>query len=505
MVKINHVFSYAIIGILIMVFGIYTSTMNYASAVTTSNVTFPAGTTTIDVTYRKDTANPDTTAYILGTNGGIVYVWEKSGSSNNIIFNVTLTGSTAGRAIEFNPDMLFIYVATNDKFYKISTSLGISVQLASGIATNTRKLIYDDFSETLYFCTNDSYGTVNQVTLTPTTFYTDPQTNAVLDCAFDTESGFAYLTGVDIGSGFNADIIKIDLDTHTQVDSNAVPNFLFGVCVDTMGDFVWASESSAAKVYKYDMATLTQQAVVTVGTTPRFCTINTDDTGRRLYQVNESTDNVSILDIDANQVLTTVSVCNQGTTTPKPDTKRLFNTTNTFITCPETVNTIVIDDTVSEFFPPEPPIGGIDCSLPENENILTCRLADVPPLTGTSTLLNQSGTNIVCMIGLLPCTQDEDGNFTPDNPDITTNGIGFFYLAIALGIFVSMLYLGSDGRLSEIPTFVWFIGSLAIVGAMTQLGFVDPTILIVAVIVVSALATAKVKGVLGDSGLFRGE
>lgn len=145
------------------------------------------------------------------------------------------------------------------------------------------------------------------------------------------------------------------------------------------------------------------------------------------------------------------------------------------------------------------------CLQPENVNLLRCRLEDNGALTGSSNLLNQSGTNIVCMIGLLTCTQGEDGNFTPDNPDIQTNGVGYLYTIVALGIFVGILWVASRGQLSEIPTFIWFIGTLAILGAMTAFSYIDPTFLIIGAIAVIALAVAKVKGVFGGQTTFAGE
>lgn len=158
-------------------------------------------------------------------------------------------------------------------------------------------------------------------------------------------------------------------------------------------------------------------------------------------------------------------------------------------------------------FQVQAPSGGNDafCELPENANILTCRLEDTPPLTGTSVLFNQSATNIVCQIGLLSCTQDDDGNFVPDNPDIQTNGVGYLILAIALGVMISIFWVASAGRLVDIPTFIWMLGTIAIVGGLTAFEFIDPTLLIVSIIIVVALATAKAKGVFSDAQLFSGE
>lgn len=157
---------------------------------------------------------------------------------------------------------------------------------------------------------------------------------------------------------------------------------------------------------------------------------------------------------------------------------------------------------------PEPPVQPF-CALPENANILTCRLElqGNTGLAGTSQLVNQSATNIACQVGIIACTQDPNtGDFVPDNPDVKTNGIGYLIVAIAMGIFVGLLWVASRGQMTEIPTFVWFIGTIAIVGAFTAIQYIDPTFLIITVITVIAFAVAKAKGVFGEvGGLFKGE
>jgi hypothetical protein len=151
--------------------------------------------------------------------------------------------------------------------------------------------------------------------------------------------------------------------------------------------------------------------------------------------------------------------------------------------------------------------GSTFCDQAENFYLLRCVLerGDTTPLSGASELVNASSTNIVCQIGLIHCTQNSDGSFTPDNPDIQTNGVGYLLLVVALGIMIGIFWVASRGDLGYIPTFIWFIGTLAIIGVMTAFSWINPTILIIAIIAIIALATAKVKGVFGSSGLFAGE
>jgi hypothetical protein len=70
---------------------------------------------------------------------------------------------------------------------------------------------------------------------------------------------------------------------------------------------------------------------------------------------------------------------------------------------------------------------------------------------------------------------------------------------------IGIFWVASRGDLGSIPTFIWFIVTLAIIGVMTAFSWINPTILIIAIIAIIALATAKVKGVFGSSGLFAGE
>lgn len=149
------------------------------------------------------------------------------------------------------------------------------------------------------------------------------------------------------------------------------------------------------------------------------------------------------------------------------------------------------------------PTGGIDCNSPENTNILTCRLQEInqTPLVGATQLINASSTDLACQIGLVACT-----NGVPDNANIQTNGIGYIMLIIALGIWVGLLWVASRGNITEIPNFVWMIGTIAVVGAITVIGWIDPTILIVSIITVIALAGIKAKNVFGGvGGMFKGE
>jgi len=147
------------------------------------------------------------------------------------------------------------------------------------------------------------------------------------------------------------------------------------------------------------------------------------------------------------------------------------------------------------------------CQQPENFYILRCVLerGDTTPLMGASETIDESATNIICQIGLVQCVQNEDGSFTPVDDNIQTNGIGYIILVVALGILIGIFWVASRGDLGSIPTFLWFIATLAVIGTITAFEFIDPTFLVIAIIAIIALAVAKTKGLFGSSALFTGE
>lgn len=369
--------------------------INLVYAVSVISITFATGTTTTDASYVKiaEGSGTNAQAYVVGANAGQAFIWSKPSNSDTITANRTLTGSGSASAVQHHSQTGFIYVATNDKFYKISPALAIAGQFATGQAATTIDFQYDpnnDSSHTLYFCFNDGYGSLNTVTLVPTVLYTDAGANAIFGCSLDVVGGAMYLSGDNIGTASASDLIKISLSTHTQSAGVAIgADFFYGNCVDKENHNVWALESSNARVRKYD-SSLNQLVLVTVGTTPRHCSISDDSGARRLYVANEGTNNISIVDIDANVVITTPSVCDT-VAGRKLDTFRGFNTTRTFVTCNSNVNSIVLDDTVST-----PPIGG----------------------GGVACIETVAGSGILDL-----CFNDTDGNGLPDNGQLGSLGV----------------------------------------------------------------------------------
>lgn len=208
----------------------------------------------------------------------------------------------------------------------------------------------------------------------------------------------------------------------------------------------------------------------------------------------------SVMNITSSQFSTLAYTINYGAASAGTSTSALGSNVNQVGLMGATTFRVLQIDAIAQ--EEEEETGGVDCSDPDFSYRLICNIQGNSGLVGASQLINQSGTNIACQIGLLSCTQDEDGNFVPDNPDIQTNGLGYILAAIAIGIFVGILWVASRGQLTDIPTFIWFIGSIAIIGAITAIGWIDPTFLIIAVITIVGFAVAKARGLLGGSGLF---
>lgn len=143
---------------------------------------------------------------------------------------------------------------------------------------------------------------------------------------------------------------------------------------------------------------------------------------------------------------------------------------------------------------------GLDCTLPENANILICRLGGdcdngtVLGCVGDTVLGNSTDDSdtglidVICGVGFIDCNA---------NPDIKTNGIGYLLLAVALGIEIGILWVASRGDLRQIPTFIWFTATIAIIAALTLFNWIDGTMLVLGVIIAVALAAAKARGFFG--------
>lgn len=288
-----------------------------------------------------------------------------------------------------------------------------------------------------------------------------------------------------------------------MTDSLGTPEILFAETSVTNGDF-WLFVDNSVGLKKITQTTSSCTVSNTMSNVANF-----EGNGVVATQFNTNTGDIygkandKVYVVNGTSFATSLAFTSSATSV---ENSMFYDASEDVLT--EAINT----DNVINFYyfetsetPDDPNTGGIDCNDPEFSYRLICNLEGAGGLTGASNLINQSSTNIACQIGLLSCTQDEDGNFVPDNADIQTNGIGYLLVAIALGIMIGIFWVASRGDLKEIPTFVWFIGTVAVVGAITAIGWVNPTFLIIAVITIVAFAVAKARGLLGGSGLFSGD
>jgi hypothetical protein len=150
--------------------------------------------------------------------------------------------------------------------------------------------------------------------------------------------------------------------------------------------------------------------------------------------------------------------------------------------------------------PVTPPSQGVDCTLPENANILICRLGGDGTLGSAGAFVignTTDGTGILgigCSIGLVDCTVD-------DNPQ--TNGLGLLIFVASIFIVVGMFVrsLGAEETVRT-PTFVWVIIIMALSAFFTITGIIDPVFLILSVVALIALGAPKLVGMIKGGTTF---
>lgn len=147
-------------------------------------------------------------------------------------------------------------------------------------------------------------------------------------------------------------------------------------------------------------------------------------------------------------------------------------------------------------------IGGVDCSLSENEQKLLCRIGGDGSIGSAGAFVVGDGSEgtglsgIGCSIGFVDCSV---------NDDVKTNGIGYLIFIAGVGVMMGFFFLISRGNLLAIPTFIWIISILSLAGAMALFNIIDPVIFIITIVAVIALAVPKILStVRGDTTLGAG-
>jgi len=133
------------------------------------------------------------------------------------------------------------------------------------------------------------------------------------------------------------------------------------------------------------------------------------------------------------------------------------------------------------------------CAIEGNQDLLAC--FEPEALVGASELVSDSIFDLLVSAGLI----------TGTDTNCKTNGVGYGITAVALGIFVGLLWVASRGQLLDVPTFIWVLGAISIVAMITAFNCLEPQYLIITIIVIIALATAKTRNIAGGQSVFAGE
>jgi hypothetical protein len=142
---------------------------------------------------------------------------------------------------------------------------------------------------------------------------------------------------------------------------------------------------------------------------------------------------------------------------------------------------------------------GIDCDLPENTNILICRLGGDGTLGSAGAFVignTTTGTGILgtgCSIGLVDCTADS-------NPQ--TNGLGLLIFLASLLLIVGFFYATMGTGAFSIHPFIWVMIIIVDAAFFTLTGIIDPVFLILAIIAIIALAAPRLKDVVSRGTSF---
>lgn len=140
-------------------------------------------------------------------------------------------------------------------------------------------------------------------------------------------------------------------------------------------------------------------------------------------------------------------------------------------------------------------VGGIDCSLPENANILICRLGGDNNFGGIG---NSTGTgllNLGCNIVFVDCT----------NTNPQTNGLGLLAFIASLFVIIGMFYYTIGKEAFHMPIFIWIVIVIALSAFFTIAGWIDPVFLVLTIVALVALAVPKIMNIVRGSGSTLGE
>jgi len=102
-----------------------------------------------------------------------------------------------------------------------------------------------------------------------------------------------------------------------------------------------------------------------------------------------------------------------------------------------------------------------------------------PPIT-------DAGGGLICLTGIIPCT-----NGQPTDPNPQTNGLGYLLVIFLLAIMILLFGVAQMKLGLGIPDWLWMIGTFAVIGFATLVGWIDSTLFIIGAVIIAALGAVS--------------
>lgn len=492
-----------------------------AYAISFNNVTLPTGAVGVDTEMYLGGGSSNR-AFWTATNGGALWLYSKGNNVFTTSNAFSLTGASGGQ-MTYDTTRNYVIVFTSAGVYRFQASNSALVDFTSNSGySGITDAVYDSVRDRVYSIKpsaptpaifDSSATNFNSVTTWTNTNMGgyNAMGSSSWDLAVDSDDGRLFFNSATSASGET--VTMIDNLSGTWNQTRTVGNLGAGVTpygIDIDTDFdrlaVSISDGSALRVYDADTTgnnNMTLLGTVSVGTVPRY--VSVESATHKAYIGRSAADSVAIADISAYSLISTNSTC----TNPigHLSTKHISSSnpiTYVSMACQTNNTQTIIYDTVGQSTGGNV-VNGIDCSLPENAHKLVCAISTGTQYSLPQQLVNQSANTLYCQTGIVPCTDNGNGGFTPIDSNPQTNGLGYIMAIIGIGVMIGIFWVASDGQLTNIPTFIWFIGTIAVLGALTGFGYIDPTFLIVGIFAIIGFAVAKAKGVFSGGSIFAGE
>jgi len=102
-----------------------------------------------------------------------------------------------------------------------------------------------------------------------------------------------------------------------------------------------------------------------------------------------------------------------------------------------------------------------------------------PPIT-------DAGGGLACLTGIIPCT-----NGQPTDPNPQTNGLGYLLVIFLLAVMILLFGVAQMKLGLGIPDWLWMIGTFAVIGFATLVGWIDSTLFIIGAVIIAALGAVS--------------